>query len=221
MTTNWLLTAVILVGILLVGVVIFLGPPFSVDQGASTEISDPSSVLSIGGRSKIKTLDPIDANSHVTVMEVSRKFLERPLSNYPEPKKNDALVEVAALRDRDLVVGDRLSFIVPQVNHAFTVQLSSIEIKSSGIKVLKSLPNQSGVDYVMLILGEKNTLGNLFTPYGEFELIGDPQYAWLVRSLSLFNPDERDHSISIPRALVPPRIVGLRPGPQEIVNEDN
>ena len=55
MTTNWLLTAVILVGILLVGVAIFLGPPFSDDQGASTEISDPSSVLSIGGRSKIKT----------------------------------------------------------------------------------------------------------------------------------------------------------------------
>ena len=46
--------------------------------------------------------------------------------------------------------------------------------------------------HILLTISPKNTFMSLFTPDGEFELIGGQQYGWLVSSRSLGGPTADD-----------------------------
>ena len=123
-----------------------------------------------------------------------------PLSALPEsfktirqPSDTAILVDLSRLRAAYLSVGDMLSFTIPENGYSLSVIISEIREQPNGITVLKSEPNQYFTNYVTIILGQKTTLGNFFTPAGEYELLGNLEAGWLAHTRSLPGLRENDY----------------------------
>ena len=117
------------------------------------------------------------------------------LKNIPQPSDTAVLVNLSRLRAANLSLGDTLSFAIPQNGYALSVVISEIKKQPNGIIILKSQPNQYITNYVTIILGRKTTLGNFFTPAGEYELLGNLEAGWLAHTRSLPGLSENDYMV--------------------------
>ena len=108
------------------------------------------------------------------------------------PHESAVLLEIAGLRETNWQVGDELTFVIPQTGYTVETQLEEIEEIAPGIISIKSYPDQSMSNHILLTVSQKNTFMSLFTPDGEYELIGGQEYGWLVSSRLLGGPTAGD-----------------------------
>ena len=57
---------------------------------------------------------------------------------------------------------------------------------------IKSYPDETMANQILLTVSQKNTFMSLFTPNGEYELVDGQEYGWLVPSRSLGGPTADD-----------------------------
>ena len=111
---------------------------------------------------------------------------------HQKPHASAKLVDISQLRESNWQVGDKLAFEIPQTGYILETQIEeTLELAPSIINV-KSSPNESMSGHILLTISPKNTFMSLFTPDGEFELIGGQEYGWLVSSRSLGGPTADD-----------------------------
>ena len=139
--------------------------------------------------------DPIENSSDPTSIweKLPLSALPKSLKNISQPSDTAVLVNLSRLRTLNLLVGDKLSFVIPQNGYLLSVIISEITEQKNGITIMKSEPNQYITNYVTIILGQKTTLGNFFTPAGEYELLGNLEAGWLVDTRSFPGPSEGDY----------------------------
>ena len=111
---------------------------------------------------------------------------------HQKPNDSARLLDISQLRQSNWQVGDKLSFEIPQTGYILETQIEETKELAPGIINVKSYPDQSMSGHILLTISPKNTFMSLFTPDGEFELIGGQQYGWLVSSRSLGGPTADD-----------------------------
>ena len=139
--------------------------------------------------------DPIESsNKPASIWEtLPLSALPKSLKNISQPSDTAVLINLSRLRAVNLSVGDKLSFVIPQNGYLLSVKISEMTEQKNGITILKSEPDQYITNYVTIILGQKTTLGNFFTPAGEYELLGNLEAGWLADSRSFPGPSEGDY----------------------------
>ena len=111
---------------------------------------------------------------------------------HQKPNDSARLLDISQLRQSNWQVGDKLAFEIPQTGYVLETQVEETQELAPGITNIKSYPDQSMSGHILLTISPKNTFMSLFTPDGEFELIGGRQYGWLVSSRSLGGPTADD-----------------------------
>ena len=111
---------------------------------------------------------------------------------HQKPHDSAKLLDISQLREGNWQVGDKLSFEIPQTGYILETQIEKTQELAPGIINVKSYPDQSMSGHILLTISPKNTFMSLFTPDGEFELIGGKKYGWLVASGSLGGPTADD-----------------------------
>ena len=111
---------------------------------------------------------------------------------HQKPNDSAKLLDISQLRQSNWQVGDKLAFEIPQTGYILETQIEETKELAPGIINVKSYPDQSMSGHILLTISPKNTFMSLFTPGGEFELIGGQQYGWLVASRSLGGPTADD-----------------------------
>ena len=139
--------------------------------------------------------DPTENSSKPTSIweKLPLNALPKSLKNIPQPSDTAVLINLSRLRAVNLSVGDKLSFVIPQNGYLLSVKISEMTEQKNGITILKSEPDQYITNYVTIILGQKTTLGNFFTPAGEYELLGNLEAGWLADTRSFPGPSEGDY----------------------------
>ena len=139
--------------------------------------------------------DPIESSNKPTSIweTLPLSALPKSFKNIPQPSDTAVLINLSRLRAVNLSVGDKLSFVIPQNGYLLSVKISEMTEQKNGITILKSEPDQYITNYVTIILGQKTTLGNFFTPAGEYELLGNLEAGWLADSRSFPGPSEGDY----------------------------
>ena len=122
-----------------------------------------------------------------------------PVTSFDHEQYPDAmLLEISDLRATQWHVGKEVTFTIPQTGYQLTTQVEELEEPFPGITVVKSYPDESLANHMLVTIGQKNTFVNLFTPDGEFEMIGNERHGWIVPSSSLPGPTEDDMIILDP-----------------------
>jgi len=111
---------------------------------------------------------------------------------HQKPHDSAALLDISMLREISWEVGDDLTFKIPQTGYILETQIKEIEELALGVTSIKSYPDESMFGHILLTVSPKNTFMSLFTPDGEYELIGGQEYGWLVSSRSLDGPASDD-----------------------------
>ena len=114
------------------------------------------------------------------------------LVGYRKPNDSAMLLEVKELRARDWRVGDELAVVIPHTGYTLETRIEEVQETMPGIVTIKSYPDETMANYVLLTVSSKNTFMSLFTPDGEYELVGGQEYGWLVPSASLPGPTADD-----------------------------
>ena len=104
---------------------------------------------------------------------------------HQKPNDSARLLDISQLRESNWQVGDKLAFEIPQTGYILETQIEETKELAPGIINVKSYPDQSMSGHILLTISPKNTFMSLFTPDGEFELIGGQEYGCLVSSRSL------------------------------------
>ncbi|HIM06152.1 MAG TPA: hypothetical protein EYG53_13160 [Gammaproteobacteria bacterium] len=107
------------------------------------------------------------------------------ISSYTRDIPNAVLLKITQLRSHSWKVGDHIEFYVPQIDYTLTSKIEEREEHAGGIVTLKSYPDETILNNVLVTLGQKNTFVNLFTPSGEYELVGNLEYGWLIPSAAI------------------------------------
>ena len=111
---------------------------------------------------------------------------------HQKPNDSARLLDISQLRQSNWQVGDKLAFEIPQTGYVLETQIEETQKLAPGIINVKSYPDKSMSGHILLTISPKNTFMSLFTPDGEYELIGGQQYGWLVSSRSLGGPTADD-----------------------------
>ena len=111
---------------------------------------------------------------------------------HEKPHDSAKLLDITQLRESNWQVGDKLTFEIPQTGYILETQIEETLELAPGIINVKSYPDQSMSGHILLTISPKNTFMSLFTPDGEFELVGGQEYGWLVSSRSLGGPTADD-----------------------------
>ena len=107
------------------------------------------------------------------------------ISSYTRDIPNAVLLKITQLRSHSWKVGDHIEFYVPQIDYTLTSKIEEREEHAGGIVTLKSYPDETILNNVLVTLGQKNTFVNLFTPSGEYELVGNLEHGWLIPSAAI------------------------------------
>ena len=107
------------------------------------------------------------------------------ISSYTRDVPSAVLLQITQLRSNNWEVGDHIEFYVPQIDYTLSSRIEEREEHSGGIVTLKSYPGESKLGGVLVTLGQKNTFVNLFTPSGEYELVGNLEHGWLIPSVAI------------------------------------
>jgi hypothetical protein len=108
------------------------------------------------------------------------------------PHENAVLMDISKLRETKWLPGDRITFVISQTGYTFETQIDEVNEIAPGITSIKSYPDPSLSNHILLTVSQKNTFMSLFTPEGEYELVGDKKYGWLVSSRLLGGPTADD-----------------------------
>ena len=135
---------------------------------------------------------------------------------HQKPNDSARLLDISQLRQSNWQVGDKLAFEIPQTGYILETQIEETQELAPGIINVKSYPDQTMSGHILLTISPKNTFMSLFTPDGEFELIGGQQYGWLVSSRSLGGPTADDFVV-----IDQVRDVLEEPASKDPVMEDN
>ena len=120
-----------------------------------------------------------------------------------EEYPNAALLDISELRKTDWFVGQEVTFMIPQTGYVLTTQVEEMKEPYPGIQVVLSYPDETFANHMLVTIGRKNTFVNLFTPEGEFEMVGNEQHGWIVASSELPGPTEDDYIILPPPGISP------------------
>ena len=107
------------------------------------------------------------------------------IPSYVRAISGAVLVDITSLRSSDWQVNDEIIFTIPQVSYTLRTRVEDIDEHVGGIVTLKSYPDETMFNHMLVTIGRENTFVNLFTPLGEYELVGNREYGWLVPSRSL------------------------------------
>jgi hypothetical protein len=107
------------------------------------------------------------------------------ISSYRRDIPNAVLLKITQLRATSWEVGDHIEFYVPQIDYTLTSQIEERKEHVGGIVTLKSSPDETMVNNILVTLGQKNTFVSLFTPSGEYELVGNLEHGWLIPSAAI------------------------------------
>lgn len=107
------------------------------------------------------------------------------ISSYPRDIPSAVLLKITQLRANRWEEGDHIEFYVPQIDYTVTSTIEEKKEHAGGIVTLKSYPDETLLNNVLVTLGQKNTFVNLFTPSGEYELVGNLEHGWLIPSANL------------------------------------
>lgn len=132
-----------------------------------------------------------------------------PVTSYTRQIPGAVLMDISTLRSTDWRIGDEVTYTIPQTGYVLTTKIVEITQPVPGIKTLKSYPDETMFNHMLVTIGKENTFVNLFTPDGEFELVGNRQHGWLMPSRALGGPSD-DDSVSTrlaPQDLESPRSV--------------
>ncbi|MBQ63118.1 MAG: hypothetical protein CMQ19_13745 [Gammaproteobacteria bacterium] len=119
-----------------------------------------------------------------------------PVKSYTRQVPGAVLMEISTLRSTDWQVGDEVTYTIPQTGYVLTAKIAEIIQPVPGIQTLKSYPDETMFNHMLVTIGKENTFVSLFTPDGEFELVGNRQHGWLMPSRALGGPGN-DDSVSV------------------------
>ena len=111
---------------------------------------------------------------------------------YKKPNDSAILLAVHELRSKDWLVGDWLSITIPHTGYVLETQIDEVRELAPGVTSVKSYPDASMTNHVLVTISRKNTFMNVFTPSGEYELTGGEEFGWLVPSRALGGPSLDD-----------------------------
>ena len=127
-----------------------------------------------------------------SLRSIDEAQIDPTLVGYKKPNDSAMLLEVKELRAQDWRVGDEFSVVIPQTGYVLETQIEEVRELAPGVTTIKSYPDETMANHVLLTVGRKNTFMSLFTPDGEYELVGGREYGWLVPSRSLGGPTADD-----------------------------
>ena len=119
-----------------------------------------------------------------------------PVKSYTRQVPGAVLMEISTLRSTDWQIGDEVIYTIPQTGYVLTAKIAEITQPVPGIQTLKSYPDETMFNHMLVTIGKENTFVSLFTPDGEFELVGNRQHGWLMSSRALGGPGD-DDSVSV------------------------
>ncbi len=119
-----------------------------------------------------------------------------PVKSYTRQVPGAVLMEISTLRSTDWQIGDEVTYTIPQTGYVLTAKIAEIIQPVPGIQTLKSYPDETMFNHMLVTIGKENTFVSLFTPDGEFELVGNRQHGWLMPSRALGGPGN-DDSVSV------------------------
>ncbi len=119
-----------------------------------------------------------------------------PVKSYTRQVSGAVLMEISTLRSTDWQIGDEVTYTIPQTGYVLTAKIAEIIQPVPGIQTLKSYPDETMFNHMLVTIGKENTFVSLFTPDGEFELVGNRQHGWLMPSRALGGPGN-DDSVSV------------------------
>ena len=134
---------------------------------------------------------------------------------YEKPNESAILVDVRMLRTRDWLVGDQLSINIPHTGYVLHTQIDEVREIAPGVMNVKSYPDETMANHILLTVSKNNTFLNLFTPEGEFELLGGQEYGWLVPSRTLGGPTHDDAIVIDPEVIAISEPADLEPYPDD------
>ena len=127
-----------------------------------------------------------------TWKRVEEALVDTVVIEQKRPHESAVLLEISGLRETNWLPGDKLTFVIPQTGYTLETQIEEVEEIASGITSIKSYPDPSLSNHILLTVSQKNTFMSLFTPDGEYELVGGQEYGWLVSSRTLGGPTADD-----------------------------
>ena len=153
----------------------------------------------------------LNRESSPSLRVIDETQIDPTLVGYKKPNDSAMLLEVKELRAQDWRVGDEFSVVIPQTGYVLETQIEEVRELAPGVTTIKSYPDQTMANHVLLTVGRKNTFMSLFTPDGEYELVGGQDYGWLVPSRSLGGPTADDFVLVEGPTLreAPPQIVRI------------
>ncbi len=119
-----------------------------------------------------------------------------PVKSYTMQVPGAVLMEISTLRSTDWQIGDEVTYTIPQTGYVLTAKIAEIIQPVPSIQTLKSYPDETMFNHMLVTIGKENTFVSLFTPDGEFELVGNRQHGWLMPSRALGGPGN-DDSVSV------------------------
>ena len=123
---------------------------------------------------------------------VDEAQIDTALVGYRKPNDSAILLEVKEFRAQDWRVGDEFSVVIPQTGYVLETRIEEVLELAPGVTTIKSYPDETMANHVLLTMSRKNTFMSLFTPEGEYELVGGQEYGWLVPSRTLGGPTADD-----------------------------
>ena len=170
-----------------------------------TSIREPKIVESPQDAINSTQLNKVPPKPLKTVEEAQ---VDLDLVGYRKPNDSAMLLEVKELRARDWRVGDEFAVVIPHTGYTLETRIEEVQETMPGIVTIKSYPDETMANHVLLTVSSKNTFMSLFTPDGEYELVGGQEYGWLVPSASLPGPTADDFVlIEGPTVLEAPPVV--------------
>lgn len=115
------------------------------------------------------------------------------IPSYTRKVAGAVLMDVSKLHAKEWQVGDEMSFLIPQTGYVVNARLEEVQEHVGGITTLKSYPDETLANHVLVTLGRENTFVNVFTPEGEYELVGNLEKGWLMPSQAL-GPTKTSHT---------------------------
>ena len=127
-----------------------------------------------------------------SMKSIDEAQIDSNLIGYKKPNDSAILLEIKKLRAKDWLVGDQFSVVIPHTGYVLETQIEEVRELAPGVTTIKSYPDETMANHILLTVSEKNTFMSLFTPDGEYELVGGQEYGWLVPSASLPGPTADD-----------------------------
>ena len=154
-------------------------------------LPEPEEEVVISAQEDVNRVEEIlDPSTSFGVIDETQVDLN--LVGYTKPNDSAVLLEVKEFRAQDWRVGDEFSIVIPQTGYVLETQIEEVLELAPGVTTIKSYPDETMANHVLLTMSRKNTFMSLFTPEGEYELVGGQEYGWLVPSRTLGGPTADD-----------------------------